>query len=176
MKETRLINRFFEKNSDLGKWSILGPKIVDPHNSGSAGRIFLKFCTMKGANRWVRVILIIFQKIFCLGQMDHFGPNGPKMAHPHNSGLVWRIFKKFCIMKRANRQMKVLIMFCTKKNLFMTNGPFWARKWHILITLDWRQYFLKNFAEWKGPIGTWKFYLLFFKKKINVGQFDLFSL
>ena len=138
MKETRLINRFFEKNSDLGKWSILGPKIVDPHNSGSAGRIFLKFCTMKGANRWVRVILIIFQKIFCLGQMDHFGPNGPKMAHPHNSGLVWRIFKKFCIMKRANRQMKVLIMFCTKKNLFMTNGPFWARKWHILITLDWR--------------------------------------
>ena len=51
MKETRLINRFSEKNSHLGKWAILGPKIAHPHNSGSTGRIFLKFCTMKGANR-----------------------------------------------------------------------------------------------------------------------------
>ena len=47
MKETRLINRFSKKNSDLGKWAILGPKIVHPHNSGSAGRIFLKFCPVK---------------------------------------------------------------------------------------------------------------------------------
>ena len=51
MKETRLIKSFSEKNSHLGKWAILGPKIAHPHNSGSAGRIFLKFCTMKGANR-----------------------------------------------------------------------------------------------------------------------------
>ena len=51
MKETRLINRFSEKNSHLGKWAILGPQIAQLHNSGSAGRIVLKFCTMKGANR-----------------------------------------------------------------------------------------------------------------------------
>ena len=51
MKETRLINRFSEQNSHLGKWAILGPKILHPHNSGSAGRIFLKICTMKRANR-----------------------------------------------------------------------------------------------------------------------------
>ena len=57
MKETRLINRFSEKNSHLGKWTILGPKIVHPHNSGSAGRIFFK-----GANRKMRMILKIFQK------------------------------------------------------------------------------------------------------------------
>ena len=50
MKETRLINRFSEKISYLGKWAILGPKMAHPHNSGSAGRIFLKFYTMKGAN------------------------------------------------------------------------------------------------------------------------------
>ena len=30
-------------NSNLGKWAILGPKIAHPHNSGSAGRIFLDF-------------------------------------------------------------------------------------------------------------------------------------
>ena len=35
MKETRLINRFSEKNSDLGKWIILDPKIAHPLNSGS---------------------------------------------------------------------------------------------------------------------------------------------
>ena len=51
MKETRLISRFSEKISHLGKLAILGPKIAHPHDSGSAGRIFLKFCPMKGANR-----------------------------------------------------------------------------------------------------------------------------
>ena len=29
------------------KWAILGPKMAHPHNSGSAVRIFLKFCRMK---------------------------------------------------------------------------------------------------------------------------------
>ena len=51
MKETRLIDRFSKKKNYLGKWAILGPKVVHPRNSGSAGRIFLKFYTMKGANR-----------------------------------------------------------------------------------------------------------------------------
>ena len=46
-----LINRFSEKNSHLGKRAILGPKIMYPHNSGSTGRIFFKFCAMKGADR-----------------------------------------------------------------------------------------------------------------------------
>ena len=34
--------------------------------------------------------------------------------------------------------------------------------------------FVFNFAGWKGLIGKWKFYWLFFKKKIYLGQFDLF--
>ena len=52
MKGTRLINRFSEeKKSHLGKWAILGPKPTHPLKSGSAVRIFLKFCTTKGANR-----------------------------------------------------------------------------------------------------------------------------
>ena len=50
MKGTSFINRFSEKNSHLGKWAILCPKIACPHNSGYARRIFLKFCRMKGAN------------------------------------------------------------------------------------------------------------------------------
>ena len=99
MKEARLINRFFEKkNSHLGKWAILGLKTVHPHNSGSAGRIFLKFCTMKGANRQMRLILIIFEK----------------------------------------------------KKLFGVNGPFWTQKWHIVIILDPLQDFFKILHSEKG--------------------------
>ena len=63
MKETRLINRLSEKNSDFGKWAILGPKTAHPHNSGSARRIFLKFYTMKRAN-----------KIFVQGKRTILGP------------------------------------------------------------------------------------------------------
>ena len=45
------INNFQTKIFVWGKWTILGPKTVHPHNSGSAVRIFFKFCTMKRVNR-----------------------------------------------------------------------------------------------------------------------------
>ena len=51
MKETKPIKRFSEKNSHLGKWAVFGPTIAHPHNSGSAERIFLRFCTMEWTNR-----------------------------------------------------------------------------------------------------------------------------
>ena len=63
----------------MGKWAILSPKIAQPHNSGSAGRTFFKFCTVKEANRQMGMIVIILQKIYFWGgggegQIDHFGP------------------------------------------------------------------------------------------------------
>ena len=72
MKERKVVNRFSEKKSYLGKWAILGPKIAIVI-TGFA-RIFFLILYNKVANRKMRVILIIFQKKFCLGQMDHFGP------------------------------------------------------------------------------------------------------
>ena len=62
MKETKLINRFSEKNSHVGKWVILGPKIAHPNNSGSAGTIFLKFCAIKGAKRYMNILLVVFRE------------------------------------------------------------------------------------------------------------------
>ena len=53
-------------------------------------------------------------KEFCSGQMGHLGP---KMAH-HNSGSAVRIFLKFCIMKGANRYMKILLVVFREKNSF----------------------------------------------------------
>ena len=79
--------------------------MVDPHNSGSAVRIFLKFCAMKGADRQMKMILIVFSKkkyLFWVNGpfwVKRFGP----MVHPHNSGSAVRIVIKFCTMKRANR-------------------------------------------------------------------------
>ena len=49
-----------------GKWTILEPNMVDPHNFGLARRIFLKFCTMNG----------------------HLGP---RMLHPESK--FWISFK-----------------------------------------------------------------------------------
>ena len=43
---------------------------------------------------------------------------GPKMAHPHNSGLAVRIFLKFCRMKEANGYMKIVLVVFREKNSF----------------------------------------------------------
>ena len=139
-----LINRFSEKNSHLGKWAILGPKMAHPHNSGS-GRTSLKFCLVKGTNSQMRMILIILQKKKnCLGQWTILGP---KMVHPQ-TWIHCKKFFKFCTMKRAIRQMKVIIMVCTKKMLFMAIGKillvvFLRKKfsWGNLIFLDFQPFF-----------------------------------
>ena len=51
-------------------------------------------------------------------------------------------------------------------------GPKRAKRVHPLSSGSVVKTFW-NFAQWKGLISTWKFYL-FFKKKIKMGQFDLF--
>ena len=43
-----------------------------------------------------------------------------------------------------------------KKILILGIGPFWAQKLRILITPDPLKEFFLNFAQWKGPIGRWK--------------------
>ena len=48
----------FQKKIVWGKWSILDPKMAHPHNSGT----FLKFCRMKGANRYMKILLVVFRE------------------------------------------------------------------------------------------------------------------
>ena len=52
-------NGLFQKIFVHDKWAILGPKMAHPHNSGSALRIFLKFSRMKGANRYMKILLVV---------------------------------------------------------------------------------------------------------------------
>ena len=44
------------------KWTILGLKMAHPYNSGSAVRIFLEFCRMKGADRYIKILLVVLQE------------------------------------------------------------------------------------------------------------------
>ena len=73
MKRTKnymeVINSFSKKNLIWGKWAILDEKMGLP---GSTLRIFLKFCIVKGAKRYMKIILLVVLKYF--EQMRHFGP------------------------------------------------------------------------------------------------------
>ena len=44
----RMILIIFQKKFVWGKWTILGPKMVHPHNSGPDVRIFFNFAQSKG--------------------------------------------------------------------------------------------------------------------------------
>ena len=61
-----------KKNFVEDKWVVLGPKMTYPHNSGTALRIFLKFCRMKGTNRYMEILLVVFREKIHLGQFDLF--------------------------------------------------------------------------------------------------------
>ena len=50
----------YQKNFVQGKWAILNLKMAHLHNSGLVLRIFLKFCRMKGANRYMKNLLVVF--------------------------------------------------------------------------------------------------------------------
>ena len=62
MKGTRVISRFSEKNLVVANKPFMAQKMVHPHNSGSAGRIFLNFFTIKGASRFMKILFVIFFK------------------------------------------------------------------------------------------------------------------
>ena len=51
MKETRVINRFSEKNLILANGFFMAQEVAHRHNTGSALRIFKIFFTMKGVSR-----------------------------------------------------------------------------------------------------------------------------
>ena len=61
-----------KNNFVIDKWAILGPKMTHPQNSGSALRIFFKFCRTKEANRYIKILLVVFREKNYLGQFDLF--------------------------------------------------------------------------------------------------------
>ena len=88
-KKQGLLTGFLKKKFSFGEMGHFGPK-----NSGSAERIFFKFCPVKGANniKGMRITLIIFQQKFVWGKWTILGP---KIVHSHNSGSSVRTFLNF---------------------------------------------------------------------------------
>ena len=128
MNERKKIHeQVFRKNSCLGKWIILGAKMAYPHNSGLALRFF---CTVKGVNRQMKKILFFPKKIF-VGQMDYLVT---KRAHPHNSGSTVKIVLQFCTMKKAKRDIDIILTVFLKKNLIQGSFVILAQNWYITLT------------------------------------------
>ena len=50
-------NVFFKKNS-FGQMDHFGPKMMHYENFESTPIIFLKFCTMKGSKRYIKILLL----------------------------------------------------------------------------------------------------------------------
>lgn len=67
MKATNFNNGFSEKILCHAKQAILGVKMACLHNFGSAERIFLTFCTIKGAKKFMKTMLKVFLKKFLFG-------------------------------------------------------------------------------------------------------------
>ena len=81
------MNYFSQKILVWGKWTILGlilgSKMAHTHNSGSTLRIFSKFCTMKGANRFIEIMLMAFPKKIL------FQANGPFRTQIGTPSQLW---------------------------------------------------------------------------------------
>ena len=91
-----------KKKKNGGQLDHFGLKMGHRHNFGSAVRVFCKFCTIKRANRQMKVIIMICAKKNCSGQMGRFVPrNGPC----DNSGSALTILLNFCRVEQANRYM-----------------------------------------------------------------------
>ena len=71
-----LILMVFQKNPHLGQMGHFGLKMAHRHKFGSSLRMFLNFCIMKGAERYMKFSLIIFpKKKIILGKWTILGPN-----------------------------------------------------------------------------------------------------
>ena len=117
-KRNKAREQVFWNSSHLGKWAILGPKIVHshncrfahPHNSGSTRRILFTFCTIKGSKRQMRMIVIIFQNKIG-GKWTILGP---KIVHCYNSGSAVKKFLNFAQWKRQIGRWKQWQWFLPK--------------------------------------------------------------
>ena len=81
---------------------------------------------MKGAKRYMEIILMLFVKKISFRAKGHFGL---KMAGRHNSGSTLRIFSKFGLMKGAKRYVhENYINGFSEKNIILAIGSFRSQK------------------------------------------------
>ena len=62
----------YQKKIVQDKWAILDPKMAHPDNSET----FKKFCRMKRANRYMKILLVVFEEKNSFGEIWSFYPSG----------------------------------------------------------------------------------------------------
>ena len=64
----------YQNNFVQDKWAIMVPKTSHPYKCWPALRIFFKFCRVKGANRYMKIFLVVFlEKKFIWGNLIFLG-------------------------------------------------------------------------------------------------------
>ena len=113
--------------------------VFDSCNCGSALRIILEFCTMKGDKRYMKAKLLVFlKKILVLGKSAIMYPiQTLKWQILVTFDLLWRRFK--ILHSKSGQQVhEDYILDFPKKISFRGNwskfGITWHRKWCILST------------------------------------------
>ena len=71
-KEQGLLTGFLKEILIVANKPFMTQKIVHPHNSGSAERIFLKIFTIKGASKYMKIMFITFPKKNLFGAKEPF--------------------------------------------------------------------------------------------------------
>ena len=110
---------FPKKKSFLGQTDHLEPKMVHPHNSGSAVRIALRFFTMKGTKRVKEIVLIVFsEKNITSGNLVILAQ---KWLCPQNFGSVLHVFFFILRNKMGQEVYEHFISCFLGKNLICSN-------------------------------------------------------
>ena len=115
------VTSYLAKKNCSGQMSQFEPENGTSLNSGSALRIFFRFCAMKRADMYMEIMSIAFPKNSSSGQMSH---SGPKMVHHHNSGSAAMIVL-YCTMRGAKREMEIIVMVFLEKILLGAIWSFW---------------------------------------------------
>ena len=103
-----------------------GPFWARKYGSGLALRVFFKFCTMKGANRYLEIILTYFKKNSSFEQMIQNDTSSQLWSGQERHGKN---------NERGQERHGNYINIFSLKNLIQSNLVILGQKWHV-PTLD----------------------------------------
>ena len=145
-RQMKIILMVFPKNACLGQIDHLDSKIVHPHNFGLALRVFLKFCTMDGANSAQNLYQWLIRKNCCLGQLVHLGP-----SMSHAASQLWICCNDcFTILhnERGRERHGNNFNGFSERDFPQSNFATLEQKWYgFLLTLNLLSGFFINFTQ-----------------------------
>ena len=138
----------YQKNFVHDKLASLGPKIAHPLNHGSALRVFFKFCRIKRANRYMKILLIVFREKDSFGAIWSFWPLG----HVLLFDWAWSNWVRPLLTGSLNSQDMIRILKEWRHDFLgkhlcggYCTGIMWVYVWRPKFMVLWS--FFKNFLR-----------------------------